>query len=167
MRTIPLPKLHGTRLNLPRQRLHPIRRNQQRMLELRRPPPVPRSRRPIVLPHQITRRPLANHRLDRERVPRRHLPRRLRVAVVQNVGVGVKHGSHAVAAETFDRGESVFDHVILDDGADVFVVVSGFDEVEGFDPAVVGGLDEAACYGVGGGFSSDDEHFAAVAVVAI
>ena len=46
-----------------------------------------------------------------------------------------------MAAETFDRGESVFDNVILDDGADVFVVVSGFDEVEGFDPAVVGGLD--------------------------
>ena len=53
----------------------------------------------------------------------------------------MKNGSHATTVETFDGGESLFDDVIFDDGTDVFVIVSGFDEIEGFDPAVVGGLD--------------------------
>lgn len=48
--------------------------------------------------------PLANHRLDGERVPGLHDAVRLVVPVVQNVGVGVKHLPDAVS--TCGRGRA-------------------------------------------------------------
>ena len=109
-------------------------------------------------------RPLADHGLDREGVSRRHPPIRFRVAVVENIGVGVKDRTDAVAAELLHRGEAPGDDVILDDGPDVLVVVSRLHELHGLDPAIVRGLDEVPTGLIG---LAGHEHLRAVSVISV
>lgn len=93
-----------------------------------------------------------------------HLPVGLRIAVVQNVGVGVKGAADPVSAKVAHRRVALRRDVILNDAANVLIVVAGLDELTGFDPAIVRGLQQSFRFVVGG---SSHKHFAAITVVAI
>ena len=76
-------------LYAPRQRLDTIGRHEQCMLKLRGSLPIPRRRRPFILPLDVLLRPLTDHRLNREHVAYLHLTG-LVVLIVEDVGRGVE-----------------------------------------------------------------------------
>ena len=85
-----LPELDRTAFDLPRERLDPVLRHKEGVLELRRPTAVRGRRRPIVLPHVRIGQPLAYHRFDREDVSRLHRAEVLIHRVVVYVRGGVE-----------------------------------------------------------------------------
>mmetsp|Transcript_14194 Transcript_14194/g.28313 ORF Transcript_14194/g.28313 Transcript_14194/m.28313 type:complete len:353 (+) Transcript_14194:391-1449(+) len=96
---------------------------------------------------------------------RRHDPVGFVVFEMQDVGTGVEDGADAVSAEVLDGGEAVADDPVFDDPPDVLVGPPRPDEVEGLDPAVVGGLDKPPVHGIQR--LAHDEHLRAVPVVPV
>lgn len=95
---------------------------------------------------------------------RRHLPIGLGVAIVKDVGVGMEHRPDAMSAELLDGGKSLGDDVILNDRANVLVVVAGLDEIHRLDPAIVRGLEELPAGLVG---LASHEHFGTISVISV
>jgi hypothetical protein len=94
----------------------------------------------------------------------RHLTVGFVVAVVQNIGIGVKGLPDAVPAKVAHRGKAPGHNVILDDRSNILVVVAGLHKLTGRNPRVVRGLEQGS--GLFVGFSRH-EHFTAVSVKAI
>jgi hypothetical protein len=94
----------------------------------------------------------------------RHLTVGFVVAVVQNIGSGVKGLPDAVPAKVAHRGKAPGHNVIFNDRSNILVVVAGFHKLTGRDPRVVRGLEQGSTLFVG---FSRDEHFTAVSVKAI
>jgi hypothetical protein len=101
------------------------------------------------------------HWFNGKGVTDRHLTVRFVVAVVQNIGIGVKGLSNAVPAKVAHRGKAPGHNVIFNDRSNILVVVAGLHKVTGRNPRIVCGLEQGS--GLFVGFSRH-EHFTAVSV---
>mmetsp|Transcript_30471 Transcript_30471/g.89088 ORF Transcript_30471/g.89088 Transcript_30471/m.89088 type:complete len:252 (-) Transcript_30471:51-806(-) len=162
--TLLLPPLNGRRFNLSRQCLHPIRCHQQCVLKLRRSLSIGRRGRPIVRPRKALGRPLTNHGFDRKGMSRRHPSIGFGIAVMKDVGIGMKDRTNSMSAEFLHRGKAPGGDVILNDGPNVLVIVVRLDELHRLDPAIVRGLDEIPSGLVG---FARHEHFRAISVISV
>mmetsp|Transcript_33165 Transcript_33165/g.48630 ORF Transcript_33165/g.48630 Transcript_33165/m.48630 type:complete len:225 (-) Transcript_33165:652-1326(-) len=162
--TLLFPELNRARIQLPRQGLDTIFRDQQGVFKLRRPLAIHSCCRPLIRPSNSLRNSLTNHGFNRKRMSRSHLAIRFVIGIMQNVRCGVKHTSNSMTAKVSDRGKTVWCHVIFNDTTYVFVISTGLNVIQGSNPTIVGDLKQL--FGVVINFS-DTEHFRAVAMVPV
>jgi hypothetical protein len=102
--------------------------------------------------------------LDGKGMADRHLSIGFVVAVVQNIGIGVKGLTNSVTAKVAHRGKAPGHNVIFNNGSNILVVVAGLHKLTGRNPRVVRCLDQGL--GLVVGFSCH-EHFTTVSVKAV
>mmetsp|Transcript_7022 Transcript_7022/g.12256 ORF Transcript_7022/g.12256 Transcript_7022/m.12256 type:complete len:237 (-) Transcript_7022:288-998(-) len=126
---------------------------------------VSRRSGPIVRPVQNLGTCFAYHGFYGKCVPRRHLSVGFVVAIMQNIGCCVENASYSMATKvSYGRKAQRYD-VILNNGSQLLVIASRFDEFACLDPAIVRGLQQS--FGFGIRIVPHNKHFTAIAMVAI
>lgn len=159
-----LPKVFRTTWQLARKLLNSVCSNKQSMLILGTPFSVRGSRRPIIRPGDILRRPFGNHRFNGKCDALLHNSKGISILVVQHVRGSVKDRRNTMAAEITNDRETSGVRVRLNNSANL---VDG--DARGADidcplEAVERIFDECATRRV---HIADEEHFGAVAVKAV